>query len=141
VSKSVSISFNMMSPKLFLLLCVHLCSCAVGKPRQRCRYGTDCWPDTSTWQSFNNSVSGRLLRTFPAAAVCHEPKFSPQKCKVAKESWDDSFWRTDQAGAMTAIFWETGNQQCSINSNVTASCQAGLGEILKTVFLADRIWR
>ncbi|ETI20394.1 hypothetical protein G647_08429 [Cladophialophora carrionii CBS 160.54] len=110
-------------PVLFLLAAL---SCASTPSRKRCKFGDDCWPDEQTWQSFNNSISGRLVQTFPSASVCHESTFNSEQCETAKEEWDNSFWRTNQTGAYTAIVWELGNQQCFINSSREAPCQPGL---------------
>jgi hypothetical protein len=122
----------MMFKYLVLFLLSDLCHTLSTQPRRRCKYGDDCWPDAETWQNFNNSISGRLIRTFPSAAVCHGQNSHPEDCTIAKEQWDNSFWRTNQTGAYTAIVWELGNQQCFINSSMTAPCQPGLGKFFRS---------
>ncbi|GAB1192745.1 hypothetical protein APSETT444_001941 [Aspergillus pseudonomiae] len=72
------------------------------QPRRRGAYGDDCWPDIQTWNDFNATVGGRLIRSVPSAAVCHTERYNADKCTVAKESWLDSFWRTNQTGAYSA---------------------------------------
>jgi len=104
-----------------------LCHSTAPKPRHRYRYGDSGWPNEKTWNEFNSTISGRLVRTFPSAAVCHNPKFDDAKCSVAKEEWDSSFWRTNQTGAYTAIAWELGDEQCFINSSRSEPCDQGLG--------------
>ncbi|KIX03880.1 uncharacterized protein Z518_07433 [Rhinocladiella mackenziei CBS 650.93] len=116
----------MMIKYLFVLLLPLLCHSLATQPRRRCRFGDICWPSESTWQDFNKSIDGRLIRTFPSAAVCHGPTYDLGECDEAKEEWDNSFWRTNQTGAYTAILWELGNQQCYINSSRTDPCQPGL---------------
>ncbi|EXJ69227.1 oxidoreductase [Cladophialophora psammophila CBS 110553] len=110
---------------ILLLLIPHVCWASTPPRRPRCRYGDPCWPDWQTWQKFNNSISGRLVRTFPSAAVCHQEHFDAEGCKQARQEWDNSFWRTNQSGAYTAIVWELGNQQCFIDSSSTTPCQPG----------------
>ncbi|PGH10938.1 hypothetical protein AJ79_05184 [Helicocarpus griseus UAMH5409] len=94
--------------------------------RRRCAFGDRCWPDAGEWRRFNDSVSGRLISTFPSAAVCHEKQFNETLCATAKERWADSFWRTDQPGAYSAILWELGDEQCFIDSEKGAPCESGL---------------
>jgi len=66
------------------------------------------------------------VRTYPAAAVCHGQTYDAAECEVAKAEWDNSFWRTNQTGAYTAMVWELGNGQCFINSSRNDACQPGL---------------
>lgn len=96
--------------------------------RRRCAYGDSCWPDDATWSAFNASVAGRLIRSVPSAAVCHQERFDSGLCDTAKQEWKNSFWRTNQTGAYSAVLWELGNNQCYINSPKTAPCSQGLGE-------------
>ena len=94
--------------------------------RHRCKAGDECWPSAQEWASFNSSVNGQLIRSYPAAAVCHANHYSEELCAIAKERWDDSFWRTSQPGAYAAIVWELGNDQCFINSTIDSPCGQGL---------------
>jgi hypothetical protein len=97
--------------------------------RRRCAVGDHCWPDDSTWQGFNDSVSGRLTQSVPSAAVCHQERYNAGLCAVAQTEWRNSFWRTNQTGAYSAILWELGNDQCFINSAPDAPCGPGLGNL------------
>ena len=100
------------------------------QPRRRCAYGDDCWPDIQTWNDFNATVGGRLIRSVPSAAVCHTERYNTQKCTIAKDSWLDSFWRTNQTGAYAATVWEMGQTgQCFINTSVSAPCDQGIGRV------------
>lgn len=94
--------------------------------RRRCTAGSDCWPSDEVWNSFNDSVSGRLISTRPSAAVCHAQNFDKAACSVAEQNWTLSDWRTDQPGAYTAMLWEFGpTAQCFINTTTDAPCQQG----------------
>ncbi|KAF3893398.1 FAD-binding PCMH-type domain-containing protein [Trichophyton interdigitale] len=93
----------------------------------RCSAGDACWPKEHVWQDFNSTISGRLIRTFPAAAVCHTAQYDAAACSVAKERWTDSFWRTNQTGAYSAILWELGDKgQCFINTPKEEKCDQGI---------------
>lgn len=45
------------------------------------------WPVLEEWQTLNASVSGRLIRTVPAAHVCHDPTYNESLCAAVRESW------------------------------------------------------
>ncbi|KAF7505684.1 hypothetical protein GJ744_000533 [Endocarpon pusillum] len=94
--------------------------------RRRCAFGDKCWPDDSTWQAFNDSVSGHLIRSVPSAAVCHHERYDAGLCDTAQKEWRNSLWRTNQTGAYSAILWELGSDQCFINTPRDAPCDAGL---------------
>ncbi|KAJ9614419.1 hypothetical protein H2200_002555 [Cladophialophora chaetospira] len=112
--------------KILLLILACISYASVAQSRKRCKFGDACWPTEETWNTFNNSISGRLVRTLPSAAVCHAQNYNATGCDTARAQWDNSFWRTNQTGAYTAIVWELGNQQCFVNSSRSAPCQPGL---------------
>ncbi|KAE8391183.1 FAD binding domain protein [Aspergillus alliaceus] len=100
---------------------------AQGQHRRRCTFGQDCWPDAQTWNDFNATVGGRLIRSVPSAAVCHTERYNADQCADAKKSWLDSFWRTNQTGAYSATLWEMGpTGQCFINTSTSAPCDQGI---------------
>lgn len=91
----------------------------------RCKSGEPCWPSQSEWNTFNQSISGHLLATYPSAAVCHTAHHDAALCKVAQQNWTNSFWRTAQPGAYSAILWELGEDQCFIDTAIAAPCGQG----------------
>jgi hypothetical protein len=93
--------------------------------RHRCKAREPCWPSISEWSTFNSSISGRLVTTYPSAAVCHSAHYDANLCAIAKENWTDSFWRTSQPGAYAGILWELGEDQCFINTTIDAPCDQG----------------
>lgn len=109
------------------LLLFACCQAAGIKPRHRYRYGDTGWPEEQVWRDFNSSISGRLVRTFPSAAVCHNSQFDDALCTEARQEWENSFWRTNQTGAYTAMAWELGAGQCFIDSSRAEACDQGLG--------------
>jgi hypothetical protein len=94
--------------------------------RHQCKAGDACWPSLQAWDAFNTSINGQLILSYPSAAVCHTDQYSEELCAVAKQNWTDSFWRTSQPGAYSAIVWELGQDQCFINSAINAPCGQGL---------------
>ena len=94
--------------------------------RARCRANDPCWPSPKTWSSFNATISGRLLRTYPSAAPCHAPNYNAQQCATVQQNWTSSFWRTSQPGAYAAILWEVGSGQCFPNTTISTPCDQGL---------------
>ncbi|KAI9368655.1 hypothetical protein BJX61DRAFT_550263 [Aspergillus egyptiacus] len=113
-----------------LFAALGLLSTAVGAqspPRRRCTYGDDCWPTLDAWDQFNATVGGRLMHSVPSAAVCHGERYEADRCAVARSRWRDSFWRTSQPGAYSAILWEMGQTgQCLIDAPVEAPCDQGI---------------
>lgn len=104
-----------------------LCSLITASPapHQRCKGGDACWPSPQEWEAFNSSINGLLIHSYPSAAVCHRDQYSEELCAVAKEHWTDSFWRTSQPGAYSAIVWELGQDQCFINKTIDSPCDQG----------------
>lgn len=98
--------------------------------RRRCAFGDKCWPDGSTWQAFNDSVSGHLIQSAPSAAACHHERYNAGLCDTVQKEWKNSLWRTNQTGGYSAILWELGSDQCFINTPRDAPCDAGLGTLL-----------
>ncbi|KKY37574.1 putative isoamyl alcohol [Diaporthe ampelina] len=41
----------------------------------RCLPGDACWPATSSWDSLNTTVGGKLIATVPIGSVCHDPTY------------------------------------------------------------------
>lgn len=116
-----------------LLLGLALITATEGRPHhhRRCSYGDPCWPSKRTWQAFNSSISGRLIRTLPSAAVCHDERYNEDLCDMVKENWGNSFWRTNQTGTYTIMAWEMGDGQCFVDSPREAPCEQGRGNCLK----------
>jgi hypothetical protein len=104
----------------------HPVSTVVTPIQHRCKAGESCWPNESTWQVFNASISGRLIATYPSAAVCHTAHYNQELCTIAQQNWTNSTWRTSQPGAYSAILWELGEDQCFINATIEAPCNQGL---------------
>jgi hypothetical protein len=49
--------------------------------------GDDGWPTVDDWSTLNASVSGRLIKTTPAAHVCHDPTYNAAACEALNSTW------------------------------------------------------
>ncbi|TVY64202.1 FAD-linked oxidoreductase patO, partial [Lachnellula suecica] len=51
--------------------------------------GSSNWPTLSQWTALNASISGRLLKPPPPAAVCHpeQPTYNITECAIAQQAW------------------------------------------------------
>ncbi|KAJ7118501.1 FAD-binding domain-containing protein [Mycena crocata] len=72
--------------------------------QQRCRNvpGTAGYPDTATWDTFNATVSGRLVAAVPSAKYC------ANRGGCSDEEWTSSVFRGTIPGGMNMDNWEQG---------------------------------
>ena len=56
----------------------------------QCRYipGDKSFPGKNDWNKLNETVSGRLIGTVPAATICHGDDYGEQLCNNLKKEWD-----------------------------------------------------
>lgn len=52
--------------------------------------GDKLWPSSSDWNSLNETVSGRLIKTVPIGAVCHDPDYDEEECLKLQDQWLDT---------------------------------------------------
>lgn len=45
------------------------------------------WPSSSTWDSFNTTVGGRLIATVPIGSPCHDPTYDAVACAALQTEW------------------------------------------------------
>lgn len=108
---SLSISyFNSQNPKVLIspsplppppkmqLLALALLLCAIAPVQAESASSSSCriipgdaqWPSQDTWNAFNESVSGRLIRTVPLASPCHNPSYNADECSTIQANWHDT---------------------------------------------------
>ncbi|CAF4913767.1 unnamed protein product, partial [Rotaria sp. Silwood1] len=112
---------------LFIVYCFVLCPNDI---QRRCRCianDSTCWPNSTVWQGFNQSIDGRLVIPQSSAAVCSSTQFNAYMCALAKTQWTNSSWRIDQVGAMQSYNWE--NTSCSIFIE-NSTCDQGAVPVL-----------
>ncbi|KAJ1307410.1 hypothetical protein OPQ81_001512 [Rhizoctonia solani] len=91
---------------------------------RRCTSSEPCWPPPSVWSAFNSSIGGRLVTPRPPAWPCHDPHYDAAACAEAQQNWADSFWRSNQTGAMQDLVWDS--PECRIDSPRNVTCPQGL---------------
>jgi hypothetical protein len=137
------------SPSRFLSTTLAICSTITASSLHRCKSGEPCWPSIQEWNTFNSSISGHLLATYPSASPCHSKHYDAALCKTVQQNWTNSFWRTSQPGAYSAVLWELGEDKCFINTTIDALCGQGrvaeysveahgVGDIQSAVRFADK---
>ena len=70
------------------------------------------WPSSSQWQMFNESLSYRLLKPLPPAAVCHpnEPVYNNASCAYVAAQWSNSSFHADNPISVDTNNWN--NDSC-----------------------------
>lgn len=90
-----------------------------------CIPGQSCWPKPAQWDTFNQSVGGKLKLTIPWAKPCYEGS-ARKDCLALGQGYMDSVERTQQYGSMEFLDWEIcGQSSCLLNSFSPASPVAG----------------
>lgn len=49
--------------------------------------GDASWPATSSWDSLNSTVGGKLIATVPIGSVCHDPTYNETACTALRDAW------------------------------------------------------
>src|SRR5436305_12198216 len=70
--------------------------------------GTLGWPSEKTWNSFNASISGRLLKPLPPGAVCDYrlDAFNLRSCWVARANYTQSAFHSNDPVSVQLPNWE-----------------------------------
>ncbi|KAJ0158908.1 putative FAD-linked oxidoreductase [Colletotrichum tanaceti] len=92
----------------------------------RCFPGENCWPTTTKWAAFNQTVGGRLIATVPIGAVCHDSSFGAYdeaKCAALQSSWASSETHIQTSSSVMAAFFA--NQSCDPFVDRTERCIIG----------------
>ncbi|KAL4802481.1 FAD-binding domain-containing protein [Aspergillus unguis] len=53
----------------------------------RCFPGDHCWPSKETWNTFNDTIGGRLIETTPLGSQCHDPNYNAEICSRLRDEW------------------------------------------------------
>lgn len=95
-----------------------------------CVPGQTCWPSSSDWNRFNQSIHGNLRVAIPWAAPCYHSN-SSDVCRTVTKSYGDEIARTAQYGSTELLDWEIcGQSHCFLNSlqpsePVSGECSLG----------------
>ncbi|CAE6533406.1 unnamed protein product [Rhizoctonia solani] len=121
--KDMDFTMNWQSRRLKLAITLALTSLPRTLAKDYCIANQTCWPSANTWSAFNSSVGGQLVAPRPPGWVCHDPNYDETACDSVKASWNSSFWRADQPGAMMNIFWDSPG--CSVDTPRDTPCEQG----------------
>ncbi|PVH70851.1 hypothetical protein DL98DRAFT_436236 [Cadophora sp. DSE1049] len=98
-----------------------------------------CWPSETDWNSLNQTLSGRLIRTVAPASVCYpsEPNYDEAACDTVLAGWSkSSFHSADPASVASG--WS--NNTCNpIYSNGTSIAGVQDGELYDAMKRNDAV--
>ncbi|TWU75155.1 hypothetical protein ED733_003736 [Metarhizium rileyi] len=64
----------------------------------RCIPGEACWPSDETWDAFNSTVDGKLIKSVPLAKPCYtSTEGSGDQCQNVNNAWSTERFQTAQA--------------------------------------------
>lgn len=89
----------------------------------RCFPGDACWPAPAVWDSFNETVGGRLIATVPLATPCHSLAFNQAECDTVKQAWTLPTTHTETSSSIMAPWFA--NQSCEAFLPPTSQCVIG----------------
>lgn len=118
--ETIVAGFDMKSVQTFLNISLFSSGVLASGP---CTASQQCWPSSAKWSSFNASINGHLVAPRPPAWPCHDPNYDEAACADAKANWFNSFWRSNQTGAMQDPIWES--PDCDIGSPRNVTCKQG----------------
>ncbi|OCK98398.1 FAD binding domain-containing protein [Cenococcum geophilum 1.58] len=74
---------------------------------------SSCWPSATEWSTFNNTISGRLVRGVPPASVCYptEPNYNETDCNYVRSQWFNSTFHADDPISIDYPIWA--NDSCN----------------------------
>ncbi|CCF36587.1 FAD/FMN-containing isoamyl alcohol oxidase MreA [Colletotrichum higginsianum] len=117
----------MKSLATFLLLTHHSAGRLVAADAENCRCfpGDPCWPTDSHWTKLNSTLGGRLIRTVPIGAPCHDPNYNEEACQAVRAAWNDPDTHLETSHSPMSSFWAALGESCDPFADRSTSC--GLG--------------
>ncbi|KAI7779512.1 FAD-linked oxidoreductase YvdP [Diaporthe eres] len=93
----------------------------------RCYPGDQCWPSATDWESFNQTLGGKLIRTVPIASPCHDTfpgvKYDAATCANIQANWvRPTLHDVTSHSPMAPIF---ANESCDPFTGRDAQCIIG----------------
>ncbi|OJK02345.1 hypothetical protein ASPACDRAFT_76732 [Aspergillus aculeatus ATCC 16872] len=88
-----------------------------------CLPGDDCWPSTSSWDTLNSTVNGRLIATVPIGTPCHAPNYDAAACKELQSNWYYPQTHMDTSSSVMQTYFA--NQSCDPFTSVDRPCLLG----------------
>jgi hypothetical protein len=106
-------------------------SLVLGENTCRCLYGEQCWPNKSDFSALASQVSQPLLQPVPPESACYPASQPSGNCAEVMNQTNNGVWRSDQAGSMQTISFETfifsnGTiSACYLNATLGFPCEQG----------------
>lgn len=99
-----------------------------GQPSAICRCfpGDLCWPSDDTWQAFNTTLGGKLVKTVPLAAPCHDDTFTTYdagQCQAIQAQWFEPQVHYESSSSIMAPYFT--NYSCDPFLPRSAECVVG----------------
>ncbi|KAK7961132.1 FAD binding domain-containing protein [Apiospora saccharicola] len=91
--------------------------------RCKCFPGDACWPSAADWSGLNATVGGRLIKTVPLGAPCHDPGYSQKVCKNLQSQWQAERVHMESSSSIMAPFFA--NQSCDPLQPRSRHCELG----------------
>lgn len=92
----------------------------------RCAPTDSCWPSAQDWAALNDTVHGRLIKTVPLGAACHDPTYNEKECKRVQDAWDDpALHLNSSTSIMSAQFAYLANNSCDPFAPRATPCGVG----------------
>ncbi|KAJ7451951.1 FAD binding domain protein [Mycena latifolia] len=102
--------------------------------------GDATWPSPAVWNSFNDSLGGRLIRTVPIAQSCHAPTYDASQCAEVKSQWHLSTFHAKSSSSMMTPFFA--NLSCDPFTPSDDPCDLGTYvQYSVNVSTADHIYK
>lgn len=112
----------------------------------KCFPDDDCWPSQPQWDDFNNTVSGRLIKTVPLGSPCHDPHYDEALCAMLQSEWRFSPIHIESSSSVQdPIFANAScdpftprNSTCLLGNYVAYAVNVtGIDDIAATIRFAD----
>lgn len=93
----------------------------------RCYPGDQCWPSAAEWDSFNQTLGGKLVRTVPVASPCHDTfpgvRYDNATCADIQANWVRPTLHDVTSHSTMAPFFA--NESCDPFTSRDAQCIIG----------------
>jgi hypothetical protein len=96
-------------------------------PTCRCFPGEACWPANESWDAFNKTLGGKLIKTIPIGAVCHTSQdflpYDAEACAQLQAQWTKADTHVESPSSITAPFFA--NESCNPFAPASSPCSIG----------------
>ncbi|CAN8106046.1 unnamed protein product [Discula destructiva] len=81
------------------------------------------WPSTTSWDTFNTTVGGRLIATVPIGSPCHEPNYDEAACLALQTDWTLASTHYETSSSVMQEYWA--NNSCDPFTDSASACTLG----------------